>query len=73
MKKPDDYNKYFNEDGTGKKCPYDFFSDQASVWNRRQIEIAHIVKGKEEMEEFEAYIYKEHTKAKIEAHDKMNS
>ena len=39
MRKPDDYNKYFNEDGTRKKSPYDFHDKRDGEWMDRQTEI----------------------------------
>ena len=41
MKKPDDYSKYFNSDGTKKKCPFDFLDERWDEWYDRLNTIAY--------------------------------
>jgi len=65
MKKPDDYSKYFNEDGTSKKCPYDFFDERSRKWILRLKEIRYSLmndKEKAMYREFQRY-----QKAKMES------
>jgi len=56
MNKPNDYYKYFNNDGTEKKVPYDFFTEQWGPWLNRQTAIAYSLMNDEEKAYYDALI-----------------
>ncbi|MDR2586366.1 MAG: hypothetical protein LBC84_09180 [Prevotellaceae bacterium] len=43
MDKPKDYSKYFNDDGSKKKCPYEFGSKLYYEWIIQQQGLLHLL------------------------------